>query len=94
MRSLQHGVHHRADITERRTNLTLSNVQVGIVLVSEVGLQSSHRRPLLVVADGDKLVGVGAATCRLADNFTKLGEFLADLTERFRVQVEKGDAES
>ena len=83
-----------SDISERRTNLTLSNVQVGIVLVGEVGLQSSHRRPLLVVADGDKLVGVGAATCRLADNFTKLGEFLADLTERFRVQVEKGDAES
>ena len=59
-----------------------------------MALQSSHCRPLLIVADGDKLVSVGAAPSRLSDNFTKLGEFLADLTERFRVQVEKGDAES
>ena len=75
-------------------SLTLSNIKVGIVLVGEVSLKSSYRGSLLIVADGDKLVSVGAAASRLSDNFTKLGEFLADLTERFRVQVEKGDAES
>ena len=76
-----------------RVEDTFGDIQVGIILVGEVGLKSSHCCPLLIVADGDKLVSVGAAASRLSDNFTKLGEFLADLTERFRVQVEKGDAE-
>ena len=84
--------HERSD-NKSHYKLTLSDVQVGIILVGEVGLKSSHSCPLLIVADGDKLVSVGAAPSCLSDNFTKLGEFLADLTERFRVQVEKGDAE-
>ena len=73
-------------------SLTLGNIKVGIVLVGEVSLQSSNSGSLLTVADCHQLVSVGAAACRLPHDLTKLGELLPDLTERFRVQVQKGDA--
>ena len=73
-------------------SLTLSNIKVGIVLVGEVSLESPDGGHLVIVADGHKFVRVGPAACGLSDDLAKLGELLSDLTERFRVQVQKGDA--
>ena len=65
----------------------LGDVQVGVVLVSEVCLQSSHGGTLVVVADGDELVRVCPAPCRLSHYLTKFTELLSNLTEGLRVQV-------
>merc|ERR1719233_2622987 len=65
------------------------NIQVRIILVGEVCLQSPHGGPLVSIADADELVRVASAPSGLPDYLAKLAELLSYLTEGADVQVEK-----
>ena len=78
---------------KRKVFFTFSNVQVGIVLVGEVCLESLHSAGLVRVADGHQLVRVAAAAACQPNDFTESAELRPNIPEGFRVQVQKGDAE-
>ena len=71
----------------------LGNVQVGVVLVREVGLKRPHSSTLVTVADTDQLVRVAPASGCESHNLAELGELCSDLAEGPDVQIQKGDAE-
>ena len=73
--------------------ITFRNIQVRIVLVGEVCLQSPHGGSLVSIADADELVRVAPAPSGLPDYLAKLAELLSYLTEGADVQVEKRYAE-
>ena len=50
----------------------LSNVQVGIVLVREVGLECAHGSTLVTVTNADQLIRVASTSRSEPHNFTKL----------------------
>ena len=50
----------------------LGNVQIGIVLVREVGLESTHSGTLVTVTYADQLVSVASAPRSESHNFSKL----------------------
>jgi hypothetical protein len=74
------------DKQERRA---FSNIQVRIVLVSEMCLKRPDRGPLVSIADADQLVRVAAAPGGLPHYLPKLAELLSYLTESADVEVEK-----
>ena len=71
----------------------LGDVQVGVVLVSEVCLQRPDGRALVAVADADQFVRVAAAAACQSDNLAKLGELRTNLAECPDIQVQERDAE-
>jgi hypothetical protein len=58
-----------------------------------VCLQGLDSTGLVRVADGDQLVRVAPSTTRQPDYFAETTEFRPNVSEGFRVQVQKGDAE-
>ena len=50
----------------------LGNVQIGVVLVGEVGLECPHSGTLVTIAYTDKLVSVSSSPRREPDDFSKL----------------------
>ena len=50
----------------------LGNVQIGIVLVREMGLECSHGGTLVTVTYADQLVSVASTSRGESHNFTKL----------------------
>ena len=50
----------------------LGNVQIGIVLVREVGLECAHSSTLVTVTYADQLISVASASRSEPHNFTKL----------------------
>merc|ERR1719431_1207933 len=65
------------------------NIQVRIILIGEVCLQSPHGGPLVSIADADELVRVAPAPSGLPDYLAKLAELLSYLAEGADVQIEK-----
>ncbi len=57
-------------------------------------LQGLHSTGLVRVADGDQLVRVAPSSARQPDYFAETTEFRPNVPEGFRVQVQKGDAET
>ena len=50
----------------------LGNIQIGIVLVGKVGLQSAHSSTLVTITYADQLVSVASAPRSEPNNFAKL----------------------